>query len=91
MGAAQPVVHGEQAFEVKPRRSALAVAGPADEAGALQDLEVLGDRRLGQRGGPGELDDAGLAGREPLEDCAAGRVGEGREGEAEGVVAWHYQ
>ncbi len=86
MGAAEPVVHREQALELKSRRAALAVAGPADEAGPLQHLEVFGDGRLRQRGGLCELDDAGLAGREALEDRPAGGVGKGREGAAQGIV-----
>jgi len=49
VGAAEPVVHREQARELKSRRAALAVAGPADEAGPLQHFEVLGDGRLRQR------------------------------------------
>ena len=89
MGAPQPVVHREQALEVKPRRATLAVPGPSDEAGPLQHLEVLGDGRLGQRGGFGELDDAGFSGREALEDRSASGVGKRREGGAEGVVTRH--
>ena len=90
VGAPQPVVHREQALEVKLRGPALAVAGPTDEAGPLQHLEVLGDGGLGQRGGPCELDDASLAGREALEDRPAGGVGKGRERAAQGVVGSHY-
>jgi hypothetical protein len=74
---------------VKPSGAALAVAGPTDEAGPLQHLEVLGDGRLGQRGGSRELDDASLAGHEALEDRPASGVGKGREGEAQGIVARH--
>jgi hypothetical protein len=88
--AAEPVVDGEQAVELKSRWAALAVAGPADEAGPFQHLEVLGDGRLGQRGGLGELDDASLAGREALEDRPAGGVGKGREGAAHGILSSHY-
>ncbi len=61
MSAAEPVVHGNQALELKTRRAALTVAAPADEPGALQHLEVLGDGGLRERGGVGQLDDAGLA------------------------------
>ncbi len=91
VGAAQPVVHREQALEVKPRRAALAVAGPTDEAGPLQHLEVLGDGGLSQRGGFASSTDASLAGPEALEDRPASGVGKGREGEAEGVIARHSQ
>ena len=61
MGAAEPVVHRDQALEVESRRAALAVAGAADEAGPLQHLEVFGDGRLRERGRVCKLDDAGLA------------------------------
>ena len=44
--AAEPVIHWEQAFELKSGGTALAVADSADEAGTLQHLEVLGDGRL---------------------------------------------
>src|SRR5487761_1001598 len=90
VGAAEPVVHGKEALELKSRRAALAVAGPADEAGPLQHLEVLGDGRLRQRGGLCELDDASLAGREALEDRPAGGVCKGPEGAAQGIVTSHY-
>src|ERR1700694_2079045 len=90
MGAAEPAVHREQAVKLKSRRAALAVAGPADETGPLQHLEMLGDGRLGQRGGLCELDDASLAGREALEDRPAGGVGKRREGAAQGIASSHY-
>lgn len=51
MGAAEPVVHGDEAVELEPRRAALAVAGATDEAGPLQHLSVFGDGRLRERGG----------------------------------------
>src|ERR1700688_3606119 len=90
VGASQPVVHWEQALKVKPRGAALAIAGPTDQAGPLQHLEVLGDGRLGQRGGFCELDDASLSGREALEDRPAGGVRKRPEGAAQGIVCSHY-
>jgi hypothetical protein len=89
MGASEPVVHWDQALELKPRRAALAVAGPTDEAGPLQHREVFGDGRLRERGDICKLDDAGLAGPEALEDRPAGGVGKGGEGAAQGVVSSH--
>ena len=68
MCAPEPVVHRGQALKLESRRAALAVAGPTDEAGPLQDLEVLGDGRLRQRGGLCELDHASIAGRQALQD-----------------------
>src|ERR1043165_2274110 len=64
----------------------LRVARAGDEAGALEDLEVLrhGGEAHVERGG--ELGDGRLAGREAGQDRAPGRVGEGGEGVAELVV-----
>src|ERR1700680_2056944 len=90
MRAAEPVVHREQAVELKSRRAALAVAAPPDEASPLQHLEVLGDGRLRQRRRVCELGDARLAGSETLEDRPAGGVGKGREGAAQGIMSSHY-
>jgi len=84
--AAEPVVHREQALELKSRGAAVAVAAPADQARPLQHLEVLGDRGLRQRGGARELDDAGFSRREALEDGPARGVGKCREGAAQGIV-----
>jgi hypothetical protein len=89
MGAAEPVVHWDQALEVEARRAALAVAGATDEAGPLQHLEVFGDGRLRERRRFCKLDHAGLAAREALEDRSAGGVGKGGEGAAQGVVSSH--
>src|ERR1700693_1673490 len=90
MRAAEPAVHREQAVELKSRRAALAVAGPARETDALQPIGMLVDGRLGQRGGLCDLDDASLPGREALEDRPAGGVGKRREGAAQGVLHIHY-
>ena len=87
--AAEPVVHWEQALELKSGGAALAVATSADEASTLQHLEVLGDRRLSQRGRFCEFDDAGLSDREPLEDRTTGGVGKGRESTAQGIGNSH--
>jgi hypothetical protein len=89
MGVPEPVVYRDEALQLKPRRAALAVTGPTDEAGPLQHLEVLGDGRLSEGGGVGKLDDAGLAGPEALQDGPAGGVGEGGEGAAQGIVSGH--
>lgn len=89
VGATQPVVHWGKSLEVKARGPALTVAAPPDETGPLEHFEVLGDRGLGQHRGSCQLDDTGLPGREAMEDGPASRVGECREGEAQGVVARH--
>lgn len=89
MRVAEPVVHWEQALELESRGAALAVAGSADEASALQHLEVFGDGRLSQGGSVCDFDDAGLSGREPLEDGPTGGVGKGRESTAQGIGGTH--
>ena len=89
VGASEPVVHWEQAVELKPRGAALAVASPTNEAGALEHFQVLGDRRLGQGGGLCELDDPGLARREALQDRPASGIGKCGESEAQGVTTRH--
>jgi hypothetical protein len=91
MGVSEPVVHWDQARELEPRRAALAVPGPTDEAGPLQHLEVFGDGGLRERGGSCKLEDAGLAGHEALEYRPAGGVGQGGEGAAQGVVSSHHR
>lgn len=88
---AEPVVDGEEAVELQSRRTALTVADPADETGPLEHLEVLGDGRLTQRRGLGELDNTSLAGREALEDRPASGVGEGGESAAQGIGRNHYR
>lgn len=85
VGAAEPVVHREQALELKPRGAALTIACPADEAGPLQDLQMLGDGRLGQRRGLCKLHNPRLTRGQPLEDSPTGGIGKGGEGAAEGV------
>ena len=85
----EPVVHWGQAVELKSRWAALAVTSPADQTGSLQHLEVLGDGRLRERGGVGQLDDPGLAGPETLQDGPAGGVGQGGEGAAQRITDSH--
>jgi hypothetical protein len=51
---------------------------------------MLGDGGLRQRGCLCKFDDTGFAGREALEDRAAGWVGKSREGAAQGIFHNHY-
>jgi len=51
----------------------------ADDAGLLQDLQVLGDRRLGDVEAAGDFANARRAGGKPFDDLAADRVREGAE------------
>jgi hypothetical protein len=59
-----------------------------DEAGALEDAEVLHDCRQRHAVGPGEFGDGGLAEHKSGEDGAAGGIGKGTEGgvESSGIV-----
>ena len=50
-----------------------------DEPGVLQRREVARDGRLAHREGTREVSGAGLTGPEPVEDGAAGGIGEGAE------------
>src|SRR5690349_9689964 len=51
-----------------------------DQAGALQHLEVLGDRLNRDREALGELGEGGVAAAQPAQDLPSGRVGERGEG-----------
>ena len=51
VGPAEPIVSGDQTLAMQPRRAALAVAAPIDEAGRLRYFEVFGDGRLREWGG----------------------------------------
>jgi len=64
---------------------ALCVAAAGNQAGALEDLEVLGDGGLADGEGCGELGDGGLTGGEASEDGAPGGIGEGGEGGVEAI------
>lgn len=52
----------------------------SDEAGALENADVLGDGVEGDRERTGDLGHARFSAREPLEDGSARGVGEGEEG-----------
>jgi hypothetical protein len=88
---AEPVIHGTQAFELKSRRAALAVASAVDETGPLQHLEVFGDGRLCQRGGFREFDDPSVTGPKAPEDRTASWVSKGGEGAAQRIMSSHYR
>jgi len=72
-----------QGLGFHPYRTALGVAAPRDQPGLLQHLQVLGDRRLAHGERRGQLADRGLAGGQPRQDGAPGRVGQGGEGGVE--------
>jgi hypothetical protein len=57
----------------------LRVLADADQTGSLENLQVLGDRRLAYRERLGELGDRSVAERETRQDGAARRVGQREE------------
>src|SRR3954452_11243449 len=65
------------------RRAQLRGPPALDQAGALEDAQVLGDGLQRDRERRGELVHRGLALDEPREDRPPGRVGQGGEGRAE--------
>jgi hypothetical protein len=79
----QPVGGLAERVALQPRRAQLRRAAARDEAGALQDLQVLGDRLQGDREGLGQLVDRRLALGEALQDRPPRGVGESGEGGAE--------
>ena len=79
----QPVGGALQRSALESRGAQLRGAPARDQPGALQHLEVLGDRLEADRERLGQLVDRGLALREPREDRAARGIGESREGVAE--------
>jgi len=67
--------------------AALGVAVAGDEAGALEDFEVLGDGGLGHGEWLGQLVHRGFSQGEAGEDGAASGVGEGGERGVEALVS----
>ena len=57
-----------------------------DEAGALEDFQVLGDGVEGDAKGAGDFGDSGGAGLEADKDFPAGRIGDGAEDAVERQV-----
>ena len=81
----QPVGGVLEGFRPEAAGAPLLLAAAGDEAGAFQDLEVLGDGGETRGEGFGQLGDGGFAAGEAGEDGATGGVGEGGEGGAEGI------
>src|SRR5262249_1381517 len=80
-----PLGHILERSRLEPSGAALRVAALADQAGALEHAEVLGDGGAAHRERLGELLDRGRALGEASEDRPARRIGEGGEGDAQGV------
>ncbi len=71
---------------VEVHRAALSVAGPGDESGVLEHLDVLGDRLLGDGERFGELVDGRRSAAEAGDDPPPHRVGERHERSIEPIV-----
>ena len=70
--------------------ASLGVATSRDEAGTLEDFEVLRDGGLGHGKGFDQLVDGGIAGGEAGEDSAASGIGESGESGVELVGGSHF-
>ena len=81
----EPVVGFLERARLDPAGPHLRVAAARDQAGALEHLQMLGDRRQAHVERLGELQHRRFAEREPRKDGAPRRVGKGREGGAEAV------
>src|SRR6266508_924462 len=81
----EPVVNVLQRVGLDPAGPPLRLAAACDEAGALQHLEMLGDGGKAHLKRLCELGHRGFAQREPRQDGAARRIGEGRESGAEAI------
>ena len=84
--ALQPFGGFRERLGLEPARPSLRVAAARDQAGALQHLEVLGDRGLAHRERLGQLRHGRLTRREPGEDRPPGRIRERRERRVETIV-----
>jgi len=74
-----------EALRLQDAGPRLSCAGPRDEAGLLQHLQVFRDRLLRHRERLGELVHRRVAAGEPFQDRAPGGVGQGRENQGQVV------
>ena len=74
-----PLRHEVEHLRLQVHRAALCLPAAADQAGVLEHLQVLGDGLEGHVVRRGDRVDRGVAHRQPGDDVAPGRVGEGRE------------
>src|SRR6266516_2970810 len=87
--AFQPLGSLPQPLGLEAARPPLRVAAARNQAGALQYLQVLGDRRLAHRERLGQLRHRRLTRRQAGEDRPPGGIGEGREDGVEAVRCVH--
>src|SRR5207247_1433691 len=87
--AFQPLGSFSEPLGLEAARPPLRVAAARNQAGALQHLQVLGDRRLAHRERLGQLRHRRLTRRQAGEDRPPGGIGEGREDGVEAVCRLH--
>src|SRR5436309_9444925 len=87
--AFQPLGSSPGPLGLEAARPPLRVAAARNQAGALQHLQVLGDRRLAHRERLGQLRDRRLTRRQAGEDRPPRGIGEGREDGVEAVRRLH--
>src|SRR5213596_235865 len=85
----QPLGSLPQPLGLEAARPPLCVAAARNQAGALQHLQVLGDRRLAHRERLGQLRHRRLTRRQAGEDRPPGGIGEGCEDGVEAVCCVH--
>src|SRR6516162_1746975 len=85
-----PLRHLAQRRRLQAAGPRLSAAPAAHESGALEHLQVLGDRRLAHGEGARQLHHTRLAGRQAREDGTARRIGERGEGVVEAPLRRHF-
>src|SRR5690349_11713659 len=75
----QPRMHLDQRGGLQPARPALRVLTLGDEAGPLEDLEMLRDGWLAEGKRPCQFHNRGFSGGQAGQNCPSRRIGEGRE------------
>jgi hypothetical protein len=73
----EPMIDGAEGLRVETVKAMAADAVFADEAGAAEQAEVLGDGRAGDWEGARDLSGGLMALAKEVEDGAAGGIGEG--------------
>src|SRR3970282_2890796 len=84
----QPLIGILERVRLEPAGAPLRLAAARNEAGALQHLEVLGDRRQAHLERLRQLGDGRLTRGQASENRAPGRIGEGGKSCAQSV-GWH--
>jgi hypothetical protein len=82
----EPFVDVFKGARLQPARPPLRLASLRDQAGMLQHLQVLGNRRQAQLKGLGQLGYRRLTLAQPRQNGAPGGVGQGCKGDAEVIV-----